>query len=263
MTVFKTISYLLKPITDREFWVFMGQNDIRYKYKRSLLGPFWLTLTNAVYIGMLAFIFSALFRTDDPMYVPWVACGVVLWNFITTIITESSIVYYNKKGFLLQNDHFTAPQLIYWTIWRNILVLLHQLPIIIVVLFIFHQLPTPMSLLWLLMGVSLFFIILLPLALIFALLTTRLRDLEPLVTVGFTALFFLTPVMWLPDMLGDKAWIAHFNPFAYLLELIRNPMLGLPLSVWTLQVSAGFAVVNWLVAILLYKRFTSRLVYWV
>ncbi len=263
MTIKATIEYLLKPLCQNEFWLFMGRNDIRYKYKRSMLGPFWLTLTNAVYIGMLAFIFGALFRTDDPMYVPWVASGVVLWNFVTAVINESATVYYDKKGFLLQSDHFKAPQLIYWTIWRNVLVLLHQLPIIFVVLFLFHQMPTFMSLLWLIVGLALFFAILLPLALIFALLTTRLRDLEPLITVGFTALFFLTPIMWLPEMLGDKAWIAHLNPFAYLLELVRNPMLGLPIASITFQVSIGFAVINWALTIVLYRRFKDRLVYWV
>ena len=263
MTFKETLSYLFKPLQKPEFWLFMGKNDIRYKYKRTLLGPFWVMLTNAVYVAMLAFVFGALFKSNDPLYVPWVASGVILWNSVGAILRESSTVFYEKKGFLLQSGDFMASELIYWVIWRNIIVFLHQLPIIVAVLLIFKAVPDPLNALWLIPGTALFLFTLMPVALILALLTARLRDLEPLIGTGLMALFFVTPIMWHPEMLGDKIWMAAYNPMTYLLELIRDPLIGLPVQPLSYIVSGGVAIYAWALAIYLYKRFVNRLSFWV
>ncbi len=263
MNLMETIAYLFRPLRNREFWMFMSANDIRYKYKRTLLGPFWLMFTNAIYIAMLSFVFGALFKNDDPLYVPWVASGVLLWNSIGSVLRESATVFYDKRGFLMQTGAFQAPQLIYWVIWRNVLVFAHQLPIVAVVLVFFHALPSVQSVLMLIPGLFLFLMALLPVSLSIALMTARLRDLEPLIATILMALFFVTPIMWYPDMLGDKAWLAYYNPMTYLLELIRNPLLGLPVSVTGYAVSGGVAAFFWLFTIALYQRFANRLAFWV
>lgn len=263
MSHVSTFRELLSPIKNWDFWVFMGKTDIKYKYKRTLLGPFWLTLTNAAYIFMLALIFGALFRTDDPTYVPWVATGVIMWNFVGAALRESATVYFDKRGFLLQTGAFKPAQLVYWVIWRNVQILVHQLPIILITLIFFHVLPNPLQVLWLVPGFALQLLILLPMCLILGLLTARLRDLEPLVATGLMALFFVTPIMWQPDQLGDRYWLATWNPATYVIELVRAPLLGQPIRPLCYGVSAGMALALWGVAIHLYKRFTVRLPFWV
>lgn len=254
---------LFEPIKHWDFWVFMGKTDIKYKYKRTLLGPFWLTLTNAAYIFMLALVFGALFRTTDPTYVPWVASGVIVWNFIGAALREGSIVYFEKRGFLLQTGAFKPAQLVYWVIWRNVQILAHQLPIILVTIAFFHVFPDPLHALWLVPGFLLQCFILLPACLILGLLTARLRDLEPLVATALMALFFVTPIMWQPEQLGDRYWLATWNPVTYIIELVRAPLLGKPIRPLCYGVCGGLALMLWVSAIYLYRRFATRLPFWV
>lgn len=258
-----TIKDLFSPLRNNEFWVFMGGNDIKYKYRRTLLGPFWLMLTNTAYIAMLAFIFGALFKNDDPTYVSYVASGVVFWNFIGQVLRESSVVYVDKKGFLMQTGTFRPAQLVYWIIWRNVIILAHQIPIIILTLLIFHVMPNPVIALWFIPGFLMLLMILLPVGLTLGLMTARLRDLEPLITMALTMLFFVTPIMWHPEQLGDLESIVWWNPATYLLDLVRQPLLGHPIDPMIYVVSAGMAVCAWVVAIFLYWRFSRRIVFWV
>lgn len=264
MTSFsKSLYALIRPFWERDFWMFMGKCDIKYKYKRTLLGPFWLMLSNAAYIAMIALIFGALFKTEDPFYVPWVAIGVILWNFISTAVRESSNVYFEKRGFLMQTGAFHPAQLVYWVLWRNIQILVHQLPIIVVTLVLFHVAPPLERLVWLLPGFALQYLILLPTCLILALLTARLRDLEPLVGTALMVLFFVTPIMWQPTQLGDQYWLATWNPVTYIIELVRAPLIGDPIRPECYGVSGAIALVLWGFAILLYKRYLNRLPFWV
>ncbi len=257
------LTSLLQPLKKPEFWLFMGRNDIHYKYKRTLLGPFWVTLTNGAYIAMLALVFGALFKVSDPIYVSWVAIGVIFWNFIGATIRESSAVFYEKKGFLLQTGEFNAAQLLYWVLWRNIITLAHQLPIILITLIGFHNLPYSMSALMVVPGFVLICATMLPYAMILALLTARLRDLEPLINTALMALFFVTPIMWQVEQLGERAWLAQLNPATHLIALVRDPLLGLPIDVSTYQISLLLAALGWTLAAIFYGKFGRRLVFWV
>jgi lipopolysaccharide transport system permease protein len=42
--------------------------DIRLRYRGSMLGPFWLTLSTGVMIGALGFLYAGLFHTDIHTY---------------------------------------------------------------------------------------------------------------------------------------------------------------------------------------------------
>jgi ABC-type polysaccharide/polyol phosphate export permease len=76
-------------------------------------------------------------------------------------------------------------------------------------------------------------------------------------------MFLLTPVLWHPDRLPNRAALVDFNPFFYFLELIRTPLLGdvPPLSVWA--VALGLTVIHALIAIPFFSRFHKRIAYWV
>jgi ABC-type polysaccharide/polyol phosphate export permease len=67
-------------------------------------------------------------------------------------------------------------------------------------------------------------------------------DTAHLAEVALQVLMFLTPIMYLPDLLVKRGlgFLLHINPLASLLQLVRDPILyGVvpPLSVYALAVS--------------------------
>src|ERR1700730_14608158 len=63
-------------------WTMLGWNDIRQRYRRSTLGPFWITLSMAVFIGVLGMIYSRIFHVNVEVYLPFLTAGYVTWRFI-------------------------------------------------------------------------------------------------------------------------------------------------------------------------------------
>src|SRR4051812_47682455 len=66
----------------------LGWQDIVQRYRRSLLGPLWLTLSTAVTVGALGLVYASLFRLPLERYLPYLAIGLVTWTFISSLVIE-------------------------------------------------------------------------------------------------------------------------------------------------------------------------------
>ena len=74
---------LLQALTRREIWLYLGWQDIRQRYRRSVLGPFWLTISTGVQIGALGFLWAELFHQDLHDFLPFFSIGLVIWSFLS------------------------------------------------------------------------------------------------------------------------------------------------------------------------------------
>ena len=94
-------------------------------------------------------------------------------------------------------------------------------------------------------------------------LTSRFRDIPPIVTSLVQILFFVSPILWKPEQVPARAVFVDGNPFFHLLNIVRQPLLGeLPaLSSWAFSLALTFA--GLLLAGLCFVRFRSRIAYWV
>src|SRR5262245_12193511 len=84
--------YAVQDIADGlkrwELWLNLGYQDIRQRYRRSSVGPFWLTISMGMMIGGLAYLYAGLFGQSLQEYLPYVAAGMIVFNTISTIATE-------------------------------------------------------------------------------------------------------------------------------------------------------------------------------
>ena len=67
----------------RELWLTVGLFDIRKRYRRSVLGPFWITISLGAFILGLGFIYSPLVGGGTASFLPFVAFGFIAWQFIS------------------------------------------------------------------------------------------------------------------------------------------------------------------------------------
>jgi ABC-type polysaccharide/polyol phosphate export permease len=241
-------------------WVLMGWDDIRQRYRRSVIGPFWITLSMAVFILVLGVIYSRLFHVTLGDFLPYLTVGYVVWGFMSAAVNDSCIAFIEGSRIIKQ---IKLPYSIYVlrVVWRNFIVFLHTIVIFVPVAIIFKVEPS-LAMLYEIPGLLLVGINLIWLTTVVAILSTRYRDIQPIVGTVIQLGMFATPIMWTVGALGDSKIVAEVNPVYHLIEIARAPLLGMAPEPRSWLVACGLAVVGSVLAIALMVRASRRIVFW-
>ncbi|MBB3808888.1 ABC transporter permease [Pseudochelatococcus contaminans] len=244
-----------------QIWTLMGVSDIRQRYKRSRFGQFWITLSMAVFVGGIGIVFSALFNQSVAEYVPYLAVNYIIWTFMSGVVSDSTTAFVQGTVFLRQEN---LPKSIFAmrVIVRNLIALAHNLIILPPVFLIFGVVPS-WAILLAIPGLAMMLVAAFLVTLLCGILCTRFRDLPQIIANLLQLAFFLTPIMWRIDQLGDSGWwVLHLNPFAIFLRIVADPIRGYVPE--TLDYVSAAVVIGILLAITwpLFARFRARIVYW-
>ncbi len=240
----------------------LGWLDIKTRYRGSVLGPFWLTLSTAVMVGALGVLQAALFHVQIREFMPFIALSLVLWGFLSALVGDACVVFTSSESTIrsVRMPYFVfAGQNVY----RNILILGHNLVVIVVVFAIFRISPgwnalasLPSLLLWLLDSFAI--------TILLGAFCARFRDVPPIVGSIMQIAFYVSPIIWKPELLhpAQRTWLPY-DPFYSLFEIVRAPLLGTipPTDVWVSAVvfSAVLCVTAWLG----FVRVRSRIAFWI
>ena len=235
--------------------------DIRLRYRGSMLGPFWLTISTGVMVGMLGFLYAKLFKMDLAEYLPFLALSQVLWGFTATMVGEACSTFTDMEG-LIRSVRMPMFVFSMRVVVRNLVVLAHNVVVIVVVFAIFRVWPGWQALL-IIPGLLLWVCNALALTLLLGGLCARFRDITPIVNSLMQIAFFVTPVIWKPSQLGHYQVYLPLNPLYDLLEVVRAPMLGEPQSLlaWggAILFSAAICGLSWA----FFVRARGRVAFWV
>jgi lipopolysaccharide transport system permease protein len=238
----------------------LGWLDIKLRYRGSMLGPLWLTLSTAVMVGSLGVLYAALFNMNLHDYLPYLALSQVLWGFMSTLVGEASTCFTQAEG-IIRSIRMPFFLQALRTCWRNLLVLGHNILVIVVVFAIFREWPG-WTAVFALPGLALWTVDALAICLMLGAICARFRDIGPIVASVMQIAFFVTPILWKANQVGRHAWVLPLNPFYSLIEVVRSPLLSEPFSfaVWAaaLGYSALLCGLTWLV----FMRARSRLAFW-
>ena len=212
-------------------------------------------------IGGLAYLYAGVFGQNLDNYLPYVALGMIVFALISTLVTDGSTVFIAAGPTILQ---MKAPLSIhlYQILWRNILMFAHNLIIYVLIVIFLHPLIGWNALLAI-PGLVLVINNCFWVALVLGGLGARFRDVPPIVSSVMQMAFVLTPVFWTPSAVPSRELFVHLNPFYYLLDVVRMPLMGEtpPLSMWLIVI--GFNCVSVIAAMLFYARYRTRIAYWV
>ncbi|WP_322042771.1 ABC transporter permease [Paraburkholderia sp. J67] len=252
---------IVDGVTAWPVWSALGWQDIRQRYRRSALGPFWITLTMLVTIAGMGPLYGALLKQDVRSFVPYLALGIITWGLISTLILEGGSSFVASEG-IIRSVKLPLTLHILRGIYRNLIIFFHNVLAYVPIMLYAGIVP---KLEWLLAipGLLLIVVAAFPAGIILGIFCTRFRDMQPIVASVVQLAFFLTPILWKPEALGTRAYIAHFNPLYMFMELVRGPIYGtLPDSsayLGAILVTVGLYVV----AIPLFIRFRSRVAFWI
>jgi lipopolysaccharide transport system permease protein len=244
-----------------EFWVYLGWNDIAKQYRRSFIGPVWITLNTAIFIVAFGMIGAQLFKLPVETYLPFFCAGQILFTFFSSVLNEGCQTYTGASAFLKQTP-FPKTAFVFRVVWRNLILLAHNLIVVLLILLWAEGLGK-LDVFMFLCGLMLTILSACLAVAILGALAARFRDIPMIVASLMQIAFFVTPVMWQPQQLTERARIlVTWNPLAAYLDLLRQPLLGgepRPES-WLMALgmlgllSIGFA--------LLYSFARRRIVYW-
>lgn len=243
-------------------WGTLALMDISLRYRRTVIGPLWITLTLAATIGSVGTVYAALFKQDVSIFLPSFAVGLIVWTLMATTLQEGSNVFV-QSGHLIKA--VPAPLIVHvlQMLARNVIIFLHHL-LLVIVLYLVMPWPLHATMLLAIPGFLILLVALFGGATALGMLCARFRDIASAITSGLQFIFFLTPIIWTADIVHGTAfqWLIAANPFTTLLELVRKPLLSQPVGAEQWLHGLVYAVGSAALALGCYAKYRKRVAYW-
>ena len=243
--------------------LFLGWQDVRLMYRRTVLGQFWITLAMAVTFIAIGSVFGLIFKSSIIDYLPFLACGLVFFTLWAGILNDGSTSFIAAEPFIKQ---LPLPPLVYFlrVLWKAVFVLLHN-AVALAVLFLFYPRPPSWTPLLAIPGLAIGVVGMGGLALALAMLSTRYRDVPQIVAAIVQVCFYLTPIVWLPTAIpeGPRELLLTWNPFYHFIEIVRAPLLSTVPSAREWLISCIFAAIFLVAGIASYRWKRRELAFWV
>jgi ABC-type polysaccharide/polyol phosphate export permease len=248
---------LQQTIANRNYlWFFLALQEIKLRYKRSVIGPLWITISTGIFIFTLGPLYGTIFSKPVDVYIRYFSASYIIWGMLSSTIIDSCVTFTSNEGFI-KEVRIPYNTYIFKNITKNFLIFLHNIIIVFVVMFFFPLTPN-LNFFLIIPGIILFFINLYSLNTIIAIICTRYRDLSNIVQVVLQMMFFLTPILWEIDRTNGLQKIALFNPLFHMIDIVRAPMLGImPFGMTYILISISAFILFIVAMYLLNKKINS------
>lgn len=240
----------------------LGFSTLRSRYARSRFGQAWVTLSNALFIFVVGFIWSKIWKMPLAEYLPYVGIGYVIFLLLSHAISEScTVLVLDARVYANENRPFLLS--VFALVYKNLIIFLHNLPLVFALTLWaggLHGVTFAYPFSWI---VTLIFLTSAGYAL--ALLCARYRDLAQIVTLIMQTAFLLTPVVWQMDFVpvDFRDVLIWANPFAAFIELLRGPLLGLPVSPLVFSAAMVWTFASVAFAWLIHAWLRREIIFWI
>jgi len=234
--------------------------DIKLRFRGSTLGPLWFTISIGVQVAIIGYIYPKIFGIADSRYIEWLGASLVCWQYISFCITESVNVFKNNSH-IYKNNKIAFTFFPIKSSFLGLYIFLLQLPVFFVIGIIFGFKVTLINALLFLVGAIFVFIFSFLINLLIGILSFKFYDIPQIISIGMNLAFLVTPIIWMPEMAGSRVVFLKFNPFYYLIEILRSPLLGRPI---TLELYIGAMIILFALGSLtfvVFARARSRIVF--
>ncbi len=246
-----------------KLWLYLAHAEIRRRYRRTQLGPFWSTLSVAIFIGSLGVLSCGLWHQNVREYLPTFSAAYVAWVFFSATVNDSCLTFISTEKYIKQMTwaySFYAFQVVA----RNIMVFFHHLIVFIAVAIMF-QVPLNGYTVLAIPGLILLFLNCTWISIALGLLCARLRDMQPIVSSVLQIAMFVTPIFWPESQLGGGkiAFVTtYMNPLYHFISTVRYPLLGQPAHLINWTVDIIILLVGGVGTMVYLGRNYNKLIYW-
>jgi ABC-type polysaccharide/polyol phosphate export permease len=242
-------------------WARLGWRDIKRRYRRTTFGPFWTTVSLGFFVTVLGLVWSNLWHLDTKTYLPYLTSGMVCWVLFSAVCTESCIGIIANHG-LLKQLRISYTLLACASVWRNLIVFIHNIAIYVLIC-VYAGVSITWATLLVVPGLMLLCLNGIWIAVFLGAVCARYRDIVQLVGNLLQIAMFATPIFWAPSQLSGRASImADFNPLYHLISLVRDPLLGKAPEPSHWVVVVIITIIGWALTVHMMSKFRHRIVYW-
>lgn len=254
-------SDIVEGVRAVHIWPALGWQDVKQRYRRSVLGPFWLTISTGLLLSAMGPLYGKLFGQDIGSYFLHLAVSFVTWQLYAAYISEACGAFIGAEGFIKQ---VRLPLTIHVLrlIWKNLIIFFHNMLFVVLVVAYFQP-RMGLDLMLVPIGLFLFALNAVWVGIVLGLISARFRDIPVIIQNVIQVFFFLTPVLWQPGMLGRYAWTVNLNPFYHFLEIVRTPLIGTPVNLTSWIAALAMTVAGFVLVVPFFARYRARIAYWV
>ena len=257
------VSDIREGLHRRRNWSYLAVETVKNRYRRTVFGPWWLTLQMVILITGISIVFGHLLNTDLRTFLPYVGLGYIAFSLLSGLTSTAAVVFIAGSS-TLKSTRQPLSNLVLRDVGVEFINFAHNMVIYLVFLAIGLVPLSPKILISLLVVVviaanGLF------LGLWLGIAVARFRDLQPFINSILGLAIFFCPVFYRLDSLssGIRNVLLVWNPFTYLIMAFRTPLLGEPLLTSYYVGSAIVTVINVAIGLAVFTRARSRLPYWV
>lgn len=241
----------------------LGNQDISSRYKRSKIGAFWITINLLIFIITLSIVFGHLFKNRFEVILPMLATGLIAWNFLSSLIIESSKAFIDSSSLILQTN---VPILVHllrvW--WRNIIIFFHNI-LIVPFIYLFFDIDFSLHLFMFIPYFFLINVLLFGPCLVIAVISSRFRDISNLINNFLQIGFYLTPILWSLESLNSEKvkFFIHLNPFYYPVTMVQKSLLSEPVDLEVIFISFLLSLLGLVFSAIFFGIYKKRIAFWI
>jgi ABC-type polysaccharide/polyol phosphate export permease len=252
---------LTEGLSAWRMWGRLGWLEIKRRYRRTVIGPFWTTLSLGIFIAVLGVVWAGLWRQDPKTYLPFLTAGMLAWTMVAGIISEACSTFVAGAGLITQL-RFPYSILCCSVAWRHLIVFLHNL-VIFAIVALYGNVPITAASLLLIPALAFVFVNGIWVSLLVGMLCARFRDMQQVIVSLLQISMFITPIFFTAEMLGPQfRSFVDLNALFHYVDIVRSPLLGRAPAAWSWFVVLAGTVVGWGMTVWLFSRFRRRVAYW-
>ena len=253
---------LLAPLIHWRAWVGLGWSDVVQSYRRTMLGPFWITMNLVIFTTAMTLVYGALFGVAARDYAGYVVCGMMAWLWTSSLLSEVGNTFIAYASYI-KSMPVDKSIFVWATVFKLLVTFAHNM-MIFPILVLFGIVHLSVYTLLAIPALAVLFLLSIPVTAVSAILFARYRDLPRLIGSSTIIVMMMTPIFWKPEMMkGWRTAFVYLNPIHYVIEFVRRPLLGEPIGSLELAVVLGMTVLLWVLAAFVYRRYQSYVVFWV
>jgi homopolymeric O-antigen transport system permease protein len=245
-------------------WTYLAVENVKNRYRRTVLGPWWLTLQMGIFVTGITFVFGHLLHAGNVRtFLPYVAIGYIAFLLLVGLTNSAAGVFVLGSS-TLKSTRQPLSNLVLRDVGIEFIHFGHNL--VFYVIFVLAGLvPLSPKMLIALPVAGVIAVNGLFVGLWLGIGAARFRDVQPFITSILGVMIFFTPVFYDPKKLssGVQIVVLAWNPFTYLIQAFRAPLIGAPLLPSYYIGTAIFTVANVALGLAVFTRARSRLPYWV
>jgi ABC-2 type transport system permease protein len=256
----------------RELLVNLTRNELRLRYKNSVLGFLWSLLNPLLYLIVFSLVFQEILRAQIPQFAIFLLSGLLVWNFFSASLSggANSVV---SNASIVQKVWFPREVLPLASVGAAMTHFLLQACVLGIALIALEHRPDWRAMLLLPAALVAVTLLSAALALSLAVLNVHYRDTQHLLELVLLAWFWLTPVVYNHDLvatrLGSNAWVAMLNPLTTIALVFQRAIHAPPpgyipdVSLWIYARNTGIVAAASLVLLVssfrLFRHFDGDL----